>query len=173
VQEVRNAIKVYDEYPNWDPASENDLLKAHEMMMLGLIDDPGRYRTGGVGVMGAKEVIHVAPPAGRVPELMANLLNWLATTDAHPLIKSCVFHYEFEFIHPFADGNGRLGRLWQTLVLTQWDSLFGDIPVESMVFAHQSEYYKALAQSSKDAQSTVFIEFMLNTILEALRLSDQ
>jgi Fic family protein len=168
VQEVRNAIKVYDEDPDWEPASEDSLLKAHEMMMLGLIDEPGRYRTGGVGVMGPKEVIHVAPPAGRVPQLMADLLDWLGVTDAHPLIKSCVFHYEFEFIHPFADGNGRIGRLWQTLILTKWNALFGDIPVESMIYARQSEYYDAIAKSSKNGDSTVFIGFMLNIILDEI-----
>lgn len=169
VQEVRNAIKAYDEYPNWNPASKTDLLKAHEIMTTGLLDVPGQYRTGGVGVMGPTEVIHVAPPAKRVPELMDDLLGWLKTTDEHALIKSSVFHYEFEFIHPFADGNGRLGRLWQTLILTRWNPLFADIPVESMVYAHQSDYYDAIAQSSKDGQSTVFIEFMLKTIFEKIQ----
>lgn len=173
VQEVRNAIKAYDEYPNWNPASKTDLLKAHEIMTTGLLDMPGQYRTGGVGVMGPTEVIHVAPPAKRVPELMDDLLGWLKTTDEHALIKSSVFHYEFEFIHPFADGNGRLGRLWQTLILTRWNPLFTDIPVESMVYAHQSEYYDAIAQSSKDGQSTVFIEFMLNTIFEKIMASGE
>ena len=99
---------------------------------------------------------------------MADLLDWLGRTDAHPLIKSCVFHYEFEFIHPFADGNGRLGRLWQTLILTQWNPLFADIPVESMIYARQSEYYDAIAKSSKDGQCTDFVVFMLNTILEEI-----
>ena len=169
VQEVRNAIKAYDEYPNWNPASKTDLLNAHEIMTTGLLDAPGQYRTGGVGVMGPTEVIHVAPPAKRVPELMSDLLGWLKTTDEHALIKSCVFHYEFEFIHPFADGNGRLGRLWQTLILTRWNPLFTDIPVESMVYAHQSDYYDAIAQSSKDGQSTVFVEFMLKTIFEKIQ----
>ncbi len=169
VQEVRNAIKAYDEYPNWNPTSKTDLLKAHETMTTGLLDLPGQYRASGVGVMGPTEVVHVAPPAKRVPELMSNLLGWLKTTDEHALIKSSVFHYEFEFIHPFADGNGRLGRLWQTLILTRWNPLFTDIPVESMVYAHQSEYYDAIAQSSKDGQSTVFIEFMLKTIFEKIQ----
>ena len=171
VQEVRNAIKAYDEYPNWNPASKTDLLKAHEIMTTGLLDLPGQYRTGSVGVMGPTEVIHVAPPAKRVQGLMADLLGWLKTTDAHPLLKSCVFHYEFEFIHPFADGNGRLGRLWQTLILTRWNPLFADIPVESMIYTHQSEYYDAIAKSSKDGQSTVFIEFMLKTIFEKIQSS--
>ena len=169
VQEVRNAIKAYDEYPNWNPANEVDLLKAHEIMTLGLLDAPGQYRTGSVGVMGPVEVVHVAPPAKRVPELMGDLLGWLKTTDEHALIKSCVFHYEFEFIHPFADGNGRLGRLWQTLILTRWHPLFSDIPVESMIYVRQNDYYDAIIQSAKDGQGTIFIEFMLKTIFEKIK----
>jgi Fic family protein len=165
VQEIRNAIKAYDAYPGWDPTSEADLLEAHATMTLGLLDNPGHYRSGGVGVMGGSEVIHVAPPARRVPELMQQLLTWLRTTDEHPLITSSVFHYEFEFIHPFPDGNGRLGRLWQTLILTRWNPLLADIPVESMIHARQDEYYAAIGQSSKTGRSTVFIEFMLETIL--------
>ena len=165
VQEVRNAIKAYDEYPHWNPARESDLLAAHAMLTDALLDAPGHYRTGGVGVMSQTEVIHVAPPAKRVPELMGDLLGWLETTDEHPLIRSSVFHYEFEFIHPFADGNGRLGRLWQTLILSQWNPLFGSLPVESMIYAHQNDYYDAIAKSSSEGQSTPFIEFMLETIL--------
>ena len=168
VQEVRNAIKAYDQYPHWNPASKVDLLKAHEIMCTGLLDAPGRYRTGGVGVMGPTEVLHVAPPPGRIPELMGGLLGWLKTTDEHALISSCVFHYEFEFIHPFEDGNGRLGRLWQTLILTRWNPLFMNIPIESMVYTHQNDYYQAIAQSSKEGESTAFIEFMLKTILEKI-----
>jgi cell filamentation protein, protein adenylyltransferase len=171
VQEVRNAIKAYDEYPHWDPTNETDLLKAHEIMCAGLLDVPGHYRSGGVGVMGPTEVIHVAPPANRVPELMGDLLGWLKTTDEHALISSCVFHYEFEFIHPFEDGNGRLGRLWQTLILTRWNPHFSNIPVESMVYANQSDYYKAISKSSKDGQSTAFIEFMLKMVFEKIRES--
>jgi len=173
VQEVRNAIKAYDQYPNWNPASEADLLKAHEIMTLGLLDRPGQYRSGGVGVIGPTEVIHVAPPARRVPELMSDLLGWLQDTDEHPLIKSCVFHYEFEFIHPFTDGNGRLGRLWQTLILTRWNPLFADIPVENLIYARQSDYYDAIAQSSKDGQSTVFIDFMLRTVFDIIKAAGE
>ena len=168
VQEVRNAIKAYDEYPNWNPENETDLLKAHKIMTLGLIDEIGKYRTTAVGVIEATKVIHIAPSAKRVPLLMSDLFNWLKTTKEHPLIKSCIFHYEFEFIHPFADGNGRLGRLWQTLILSRWNSLFTNIPVESMVYAYQSDYYNAISQSSKDAESTAFIKFMLKTILDKI-----
>lgn len=168
VQEVRNAIKAYDEFQSWNPASKTDLLKAHEILMTGLIDAPGQYRTRGVDVGGAGKIVHVAPPAKRVPELMTKLLDCLKKTDEHALIKSCVFHYEFEFIHPFADGNGRMGRLWQTLLLTRWNQLFADIPVESMVYAHQQEYYDTIAQSSKDGQSTAFITFTLKMILDEI-----
>jgi len=109
--------------------------------MRALLDAPGRYRTGSVVVMGGDEVRHIGPPANRVPGLVANLLNWLRQTDEHPLISSSVFHYEFEFIHPFEDGNGRMGRLWQTLILTRWNPLFATVPVESLIHAGQSEYY--------------------------------
>jgi Fic family protein len=173
VQEVRNAIKAYDEFQSWHPEQQKDLLKAHETLMLGLLDAPGHYRLGGVGVGGAGGLVHVAPPPGLVPELMGNLLGWLGNTEEHALIKSCVFHYEFEFIHPFSDGNGRMGRLWQTLVLSQWNSIFSQIPVESMVYARQQEYYNAIAESTKAAESTPFIEFMLQTILERIISSDR
>ncbi|MCK4563142.1 MAG: Fic family protein [Verrucomicrobia bacterium] len=173
VQEVRNAIKAYDEFLNWHPAQQRDLLKAHETWMLGLLDAPGHYRAGGVGVGGAGGVVRVAPPPGRVPELMGNLFEWLGTSEEHALIKSCVFHYEFEFIHPFSDGNGRMGRLWQTLILSQWNPLFAQIPIESMVYAHQQDYYNAIAESTKAAESTPFIEFMLQVVLEKMREGGQ
>ena len=121
IQEVRNAFGAYDAFPQWNPASEADLLRAHEMLMVGLLDAPGRYRRGGVAVAGGGQVHHIGPPADRVPHLMSDLLAWLGGTDEHPLIASSVFHYEFEFIHPFEDGNGRMGRLWQTLILTRWN----------------------------------------------------
>ena len=173
VQEVRNAIKAYDEFQDWNPARQNDLLKAHEMLMLGLLDAPGHYRRGGVGVGGAGGMVHVAPPPGRVPELMGNLLEWVGETQEHALIKSCVFHYEFEFIHPFSDGNGRMGRLWQTLILSQWNPLFAQIPVESLVYARQQDYYNAISESTKAAKSNPFIEFMLQTIFERVTRNDQ
>ena len=173
VQEVRNAIKAYDEFLNWNPAQQSDLLKAHETLMLGLLDAPGHYRFGGVGVGGAGGIVHVAPPPGRVPELMGNLFEWLETSEEHALIKSCVFHYEFEFIHPFSDGNGRMGRLWQTLILSRWNPLFTQIPTESMVYVHQQDYYSAIAESTKEAESTPFIEFMLQVVLEKMCTTEQ
>ena len=169
VQEARNAIKAYDRYERWDPASKADLLNAHEILMTGLVDAPGHYRRGTVAVMGEARVHHVGPPAPRVPALMAGLLDWLRDTDDHPLIASSVFHYEFEFIHPFEDGNGRVGRLWQTLILTRWNGLFAHVPVESLVRARQSGYYQAIRESSAQGESTPFIAFMLDTILAAVR----
>ncbi len=169
VREARNAIAAYDRYEQWDPAREADLLAAHEILMTALLDAPGRYRRGGVAVMGQGRVHHVGPPASRVPLLMADLFAWLGSTDEHPLIASSVFHYEFEFIHPFEDGNGRLGRLWQTLLLTRWKPLFAQVPVESLVRDRQGEYYEAIRQSSEAGASTAFVAFMLDTILAAVQ----
>ncbi len=169
VLEVRNALRAYDTLPQWDALSERDLLAAHQVLMTGLVDHPGRYRLGGVGVVDGIDVIHLAPPAGRVPELMGRLFEWLRGTDQHPLIASSVFHYEFEFIHPFSDGNGRMGRLWQTLALTRWEPVFAWLPVESLVHQHQAEYYTALEQSTTATDSAHFIRFMLGCIEMAVR----
>lgn len=169
VQEARNAIQAYDRYEQWNPACESDLLAAHEILMTALLDTPGRYRGGGVAVMGQDRVHHVGPPPGQVPRLMGDLLSWIGSTADHPLVTSSVFHYEFEFIHPFEDGNGRLGRLWQTLILTGWKSLFAHVPVESLVRARQGEYYEAIRRSSAEGESTAFVAFMLETILAAVR----
>ncbi|MDP2799529.1 MAG: Fic family protein, partial [Deltaproteobacteria bacterium] len=168
IQEARNAIAAYDRFEQWRPEVEAELLEAHRILMVGLIDEAGAYRRGGVGVMAGGQVIHMAPPADRVPALMHDLLQWLGASDQHPLIASSVFHYEFEFIHPFADGNGRMGRLWQTLILTRWNPLFADIPVESLVHEHQLEYYQALQNSTDQTDSAPFIEFMLRMILDAV-----
>ncbi len=169
VQEAHNAISVYDNLANWNPEVEAELLKAHEMLMAGLVVQPGKYRRKGAGVMGRNgEIMHMAPPADLVPAQMKDLFVWLGTTDAHPLVAGSVFHYEFEFIHPFDDGNGRIGRLWQTLILSQWNPLFAALPVESIVHVHQQEYYNALNQSTNQGNCTPFIEFMLETILETI-----
>ncbi len=168
IQEVRNAIRAYDQYQQMNPASETDLLRAHELLMTGLLDAPGHYRRGQVSVMGQGQIHHIGPPARRVPQLIANLLAWLGSTDEHPLIASSIFHYEFEFIHPFEDGNGRMGRLWQTLILTRWKPLFAHIPVESLIHAKQDDYYEAIRKSSAEGGSAPFITFMLDTILEAI-----
>lgn len=168
IQEAQNAIAVYDRLEKWLPDVEKDLLEAHRMLMAGLIDETGSYRGGGVGVMTGRQVIHMAPPADRVPRLMGDLFQWLKFTKQHSLIASSVFHYEFEFIHPFADGNGRTGRLWQTLILTRWNPLFSDIPIESLVYKHQAEYYRALQQSTDQTDSAPFIDFMLKMIRDAI-----
>ncbi len=171
VQEVKNALAAYDRFDSWKPECGKDLLEAHRILMSGLIDEAGLYRHGGVGVMAGQQVIHMAPPADRVPHLMADLFGWLAATDAHPLIASSVFHYEFEFIHPFADGNGRMGRLWQSLILARWNPLFADIPVESLIFEHQAEYYQAIQESTQKTDSAPFIAFMLRMILDTVTSS--
>jgi len=169
IQEARNAIVAYDHLETWIPENEKDLLKAHGILMAGLLDNAGRYRQSGVGVMGGDNaVVHMAPPPGRVPHLMGDLFHWLQNTDYHPLITSSVFHYEFEFIHPFADGNGRMGRLWQTLILSCWNPLFLRIPVESLVYAHQQDYYTALQHSTQQGVVTPFLEFMLTMIRDAV-----
>ncbi|MDT8443145.1 MAG: Fic family protein [Desulfuromonadales bacterium] len=171
VQEVKNALAAYDRFDTWKPKAEKDLLEAHLILMSGLIDEAGLYRHGDVGVMAGQQVIHLAPPADRVPHLMVDLFGWLANTDAHPLIASSVFHYEFEFIHPFADGNGRMGRLWQSLILARWNPLFADIPVESLIFENQAEYYAALQESTQQTDSATFIAFMLRMILDTVTSS--
>jgi Fic family protein len=171
VQEVKNALTAYDRFDTWKPEAKKDLLEAHRILMSGLIDEAGLYRHGGVGVMAEGQVIHMAPPADRVPHLMADLFGWLADTEAHPLIAGSVFHYEFEFIHPFADGNGRMGRLWQSLILDRWNPLFADIPVESLIFEHQAEYYQAIQESTQQTDSAPFIAFMLRMILDTVTTS--
>lgn len=168
VQEVRNAIKAYEAFQQWKPSSEQDLLQAHQILMTGLIDEVGQFRHGGVGVMSGDRVVHMAPPANQVNRLIGELLQWLDESSEHPLIKSSVFHYEFEFIHPFADGNGRMGRLWQTLILSQWNPIFANIPVESLIYQNQKAYYDALQASTDQTDSASFIEFILQMILDAI-----
>lgn len=170
IQEVKNAIKTYELYPTLDAFKEKDLLRAHGVMMQALVDHPGKYRHGGVGVYGENGLVHLAPPADRVPQLMGDLFDWLKKSKDHLLIRSCVFHYEFEFIHPFLDGNGRMGRLWQSLILGKLHPLFEHLPVENMVYANQQQYYDAIAASTQAGQSGPFIDFMLGEIFKALKL---
>ena len=168
ILEVRNAIKTYELYPTLNPFSIEDMLKAHLTMMSGLVDEAGMFRRRGVGVFDGSTAVHVAPPAERINDLMNDLFVWLENSDDHLLIRSCVFHYEFEFIHPFADGNGRIGRLWQSLILGKLNPLFEHLPVENMVYANQQTYYDAITQSSALGDSQPFIDFMLQEILNAL-----
>lgn len=168
IKEVQNAISAYEKMQNWQPTSLEDLLKAHEILMLSLTDEAGKFRSDLVGIYNDKTLMHLAPLANRVPYLMQDLLNWLSKTDAHPLITSCVFHYEFEFIHPFSDGNGRMGRLWQSLILSKWQPLLAHLPVETVIHARQEKYYQVLGACDKSGDSTLFIEFMLDAIKVAM-----
>ena len=166
--EVAGAIAAYDALPNLQPHKISDLLKAHNLMMSGILLDAGKFRKQAVGIHKGGKVHHIAPPAHRVAGLMADLVEWLKKSSDHPLITSSVFHYEFEFIHPFTDGNGRLGRLWQTLILSKWHRLFLVLPLESIIKDNQKKYYQALEKSDKNGNSTAFIEFMLLAISETL-----
>ena len=169
VWEVQNAFRAYDLLPSLDPYSIDDLLKVHRVMMDGLVMGAGTFRNTGVGVYAGDQLIHAGTPAHYVPEAMQQLFEWLQNTTAHPLVASCVFHYEFEFIHPFADGNGRTGRLWQTLILRKWEPIFTYLPIESLILEHQADYYAALNAANTQGSATLFIEFMLEMILEALK----
>lgn len=168
IQEVRGAVAAYEMLETWKPYSLKDLLTAHATLMHDLADTPGRLRTGSVGVFQGSKGIHMAPPARLVHEHLENLLQWLHHTNEHPLITSCVFHYEFEFIHPFDDGNGRIGRLWQTLILSKWRPVLAYMPVETIVRNRQKEYYASLGQADAQGEATAFVEFMLRALHDTL-----
>jgi len=168
VNEVLNAINVYQRLNSFNPTSSTSFLKAHKMLMIGLITDNGKYRTSGVGIVSGNQMAHMAPPSENVPYLMNDLFDFLKESNEIALIKSCVFHYEMEFIHPFMDGNGRMGRLWQTLLLMQDYPVFEFIPFENIIHKTQNEYYQALSASDKLGASTPFIEYMLQVINNAL-----
>lgn len=162
--EVLNAIKIYENLEAYNPSNEKSFLKAHHNLMKGLIENPGKYRNQSVGIVKGSKVAHVAPPFENVTYLMKNLFQYLQKSDEIELIKSCVFHYEMEFIHPFLDGNGRMGRLWQTLILMEKYPTFEFLPFETLISNDQEKYYKALAESDKSGKSTKFIEYMLTII---------
>jgi Fic family protein len=164
VLEVLNAIKIYENLEEYNPSNEKSFLKAHQNLMEGLIENSGKYRNQSVGIVKGSKFQHLAPPFGKVPYLMKDLFGYLKKSDEIELIKSCVFHYEMEFIHPFLDGNGRMGRLWQTLVLMEKYPIFEFLPFETLISKDQGNYYKALAESDKSGKSTKFIEYMLNVI---------
>ena len=166
---VKNAYEIYEMMDKLDPYSVNDLLSAHGVMTGGLVEESGCFRSRPVGMVDKQgNVLHFGTLPDYVPGLVTELLDWVRDSDFHMLIKSCVFHYELELIHPFSDGNGRIGRLWHTLLLTQWKPMFAWLPVESMIHDRQDEYYQAINRSNNEAESTAFIEFMLSAIKEAL-----
>ena len=169
IAEVKNAYEIYEMMDSLNPYSVDDLLNAHAVMTKGLVEESGCFRAGPVGVVDKQgNILHFGTLPDYVPGLVNELLDWTQDCDYHMLIKSCVFHYELELIHPFADGNGRIGRLWHTLLLTQWKPMFAWLPIESIIHDRQEEYYNAINQSNYDGESTAFIEFMLSAIYEAL-----
>ena len=169
ILEVEGVIGAYKLFESYRYDHIEDLLKAHKILMGNLLDSAGEFRSIDVGVGSSEGVSHIAPPHKMVPQLMYDLFEWLRDSDEHLLIKSCVFHYEFEFIHPFSDGNGRIGRLWQSVILYHWNKIFSVIPTESIVRDYQSSYYKALEDASSMGEATPFIEFMLEAILESIK----
>ena len=169
IKEVQNAYEAYELMLRLDPSSVDDLLKAHKLVMNGLVPENGKFRSGGVGVFDGEVLIHMAPPAEFVPEHIHNLFAWYQHSELHPLIKSAVFHYEFEFIHPFADGNGRMGRMWHSLLLGKWKELFFWLPIEELIRFRQKEYYDALGAADKQADSAGFVELMLEIIRDSLK----
>lgn len=177
IAEVKNAYEIYERLEELDPYSVDDLLAAHGIMTRGLVEESGVFRTRPVGVVNQEgHILHFGTLPQYVPELVTELLDWVKNSDVHMLIRSCVFHYEFELIHPFADGNGRVGRLWHTLLLSRWNPAFAWLPVESMIYAHQQEYYGAINAANDAGESTIFVEFMLSTIkaslMDAIKASD-
>lgn len=169
ILEVKNAYTAYDNIKNFNPYKENDLLEAHKILTIGIEDTPGKYRLHPEGVFDGDKVIFIAPSENIVPQLMNNLFDWLNNDNETPLlIKSCIFHYEFVFIHPFGDGNGRTARLWQNVILTKWNPIFEYLPIESMILKYQNEYYDSINKSNNNGESNIFIEFMLKMINETL-----
>lgn len=172
IAEVQNAYEIYDNMDKLNPYSIDDLLKAHSVMERGLLNEAGEFRSRPVGVADSEgNILHFGTLPQYVPKLIQELLEWTEKSEIHLLIKSCVFHYEFELIHPFADGNGRMGRLWHTLLLSKWNPIFAWLPIESIIHDNQSEYYNAINVSNNNGNSTVFIEFMLSVIKQALQES--
>ncbi len=172
IAEVQNAYEIYDNMDKLNPYSIDDLLKVHSVMERGLLNEAGEFRSRPVGVADSEgNILHFGTLPQYVPNLIQELLEWTEKSEIHLLIKSCVFHYEFELIHPFADGNGRMGRLWHTLLLSKWNPIFAWLPIESIIHDNQSEYYNAINVSNNNGNSTVFIEFMLSVIKQALQES--
>ena len=169
IAEVKNAYEIYEKLGQLDPYSVDDLLMAHGIMTRGLVEESGMFRSGSVGVVDQNgHVLHFGTLAPYVPDLVDDLLEWVKNSPVHMLIRSCVFHYEFELIHPFADGNGRIGRLWHTLLLSQWNPIFAWLPIESMIHDNQQTYYDTINQANDEGESTAFVEFMLSIIKSSI-----
>lgn len=169
IAEVKNAYEIYERLPQLNPYSIDDLLTAHKIMTRGLVQESGMFRSTPVGVVDPQgNILHFGTLPAYVPQLVEELMDWTKNSDLHVLIRSCVFHYEFEVIHPFADGNGRIGRLWHTLLLSQWNPAFAWLPIESIIYDNQQAYYNAINASNDAVDSTPFIEFMLSVIKSAL-----
>jgi len=169
ILEVKNAIKAYELLETFNPLYINDFFKAHETLMMGLVDNPGKLRSSQIGILKGEQVVHIGPSYKMISSLMDNLFLYLKDDNDLEIIKSCVFHYETEFIHPFEDGNGRIGRLWQTRILMNVHPIFEYVPIEELIKKEQDEYYNVLSVSDKSGKSTAFIEFMLNAINESLK----
>ncbi len=169
IAEVKNAYEIYEHLEELDPFDADDLIKSHGIMVRGLVDEAGQFRSGNVGVVDSKgQIIHFGTLPQYIPDMVEKLLSWVKNSDLPMLIKSCVFHYEFEVIHPFVDGNGRVGRLWHTLLLSKWQNVFAWLPVESIIHDRQAKYYEAINDSNQQADSTPFITFMLSAIKTAI-----
>ncbi len=168
IKEVKNAYEAYDEIMTFDPYSIKDFLKAHKLMTQGLVEESGRFRSGDVGVFAGNVAVHIGARPQFVPQLMEDLFAWAKASEVHPVLKSAILHYEIETVHPFADGNGRMGRLWQTLLLAKWNTLFAWIPMESALHRNRPQYYQAISDARKINDSSVFIEFTLSALYEII-----
>jgi Fic family protein len=173
VREVKNAYEAYDRIMTFDPYSISDFLKAHNLMTQGLVKESGRFRSGDVGVFDGGRAVHVGARPQFVPQLMEDLFGWAKESELHPVLKSAILHYEIETIHPFADGNGRMGRLWQTLLLAKWNAIFAWIPMESVLYQNRPQYYQAIEAARKANDSGAFIEFTLFALFEIIALQEK
>jgi Fic family protein len=173
IKEVKNAYEAYDKIMTFDPYAIKDFLKAHKLMTQGLVDESGRFRSGDVGVFDGDKAVHIGARPQFVHALMEELLGWAKKSDLHPVLKSAILHYEIETIHPFADGNGRMGRLWQTLLLAKWNEIFAWIPMESVLYRNRPQYYQAIEDARRANDSGAFIEFTLYALYDSIALQEK
>jgi Fic family protein len=170
IKEVKNAYEAYDRIMTFDPYAINDFLKAHHLMTQGLVKESGRFRSGDVGVFDGDRVAHIGARPQFIPQLMEELFGWAKKSELHPVLKSAILHYEIETIHPFADGNGRMGRLWQTLLLAKWNAIFMWVPMEAVLYQNRPQYYQAIEEARNANDSGVFIEFTLSAIFDIISI---